>query len=674
MSASHIELLTNARNFSVNHLTFNTICSDIDAQGILEAHAARGAMYDSNERYPAPLCHPGTRQIILGRITIWYHGRQRGMKKSIMWVHAPAGYGKSATAQTVAEDLEKRFQELGFNPLGATFFFWRGSPERSNPTRFVITLAYQLAMSIPELSPHIEDAVKRHRTVLSKTMEAQLEKLIIEPFRSLDNLEEMPNRLVIIDGLDECINSDEEHRGERQYAEGQERVQVRVLGLIHKLQSHNFPLSFLILSRPEPWIKQHVETRPWKDITETEDLYLLEDHVKDVETFVRAELERIASAMNDDLGESEEQWPGESRVRRLLRQSDGHMLYASVVMKHIEDPFGNPKRLLGDILDRDYSSLVSHVVDPQSFSTLHKLYMQILRACPERVRPGMVEVLQEMLNVESRGLLYRMTPAKALDSLDRLSHRESGSAMRTLRGLHALLHLSNTPSDSFFVHRSIVEFLTTPELALEFTLKQEFSRKKMIFNGLDYISSVTPLKPGDQDLLAMGVEFGFGSWAKSDESMTETENRARLEKLLSIDLAFCIVGTLSASGSTVYAGEVRHQKPTMIQSILRTYKEFKRPGDWHGLTELAVKGRHHIELSISESCVQLLSQGAMVSGLGWFVGSYMDMVDWKDSRVVDALATMRSKHRASFDAIKRSLTTWADLSEDSWKVYNLLED
>jgi hypothetical protein len=52
----------------------------------------------------------------------------------------------------------------------------------------------------------------------------------------------------------------------------------------------------------------------------------------------------------------------------------------------------------------------------------------------------------------------------------------------------------------------------------------------------------------------------------------------------------------------------------------------------------------------------------------------MDMVDWKDSRVVDALATMRNKHRASFDVIKPSLATWADLSEDSWKVYALLED
>ncbi|KAJ2913771.1 hypothetical protein MD484_g6650, partial [Candolleomyces efflorescens] len=593
-----------------------------------------------------------------------------------MWVHAPAGYGKSATAQTVAEDLEKQFQELGFNPLGATFFFWRGSPERSNPTRFVVTLAYQLSMSIPELSSHIEDAVKRNRTVFSKSLEVQLQKLIIEPFSAVDDLDEMPNRLVIIDGLDECINCVGRGGGENQYVEDQERVQIRVLDLIYKLQSHNFPLSFLILSRPESWIKQHIQSKPWKTVTEIEDMYVLEDHLKDVEKFVRAELGRISSGMNAGDAE-EEEWPGESRVRRLLRQTDGHMLYASIVIKHIDDPFGNPKRLLEDILDRDYSSLGSNAVDSGSFSILHDLYMQILRVCPERARPSMVEILQEMLNVENRGLLFRMTPAKALYCLDRLLLREPGSGLRTLRCLHALLHLNDTPSDSFFIHRSIVDFLTTPELAQEFSLNlQDSSRKKMMFSGLEYMcsreaGSGISDSSNNGDILAMAVEFGLGSWSRYDASLTEAENEKRLEMLLSINLPLCIVRALSASDSTT---ESKHRKPTTVQSILRTFKEFKRPGDWRGLTDLAQHCQWKLEVSISESCVQLLSQGARAAGLGWFTGSYMDMVDWKDSRIVDALAITHSSHRASFDVIKPSLATWADLSEDSWKVYALLED
>jgi hypothetical protein len=64
------------------------------------------------------------------------------------------GYGKTTVAGTVKEKLD--VMDLDFdNPVGATFFFWRSSPERNSPARFIITLAYQLAGSIPERQPHV---------------------------------------------------------------------------------------------------------------------------------------------------------------------------------------------------------------------------------------------------------------------------------------------------------------------------------------------------------------------------------------------------------------------------------------------------------------------------------------------------------------------------------------
>ncbi|KAJ2936842.1 hypothetical protein H1R20_g249, partial [Candolleomyces eurysporus] len=157
-----------------------------------------------------------------------------------MWVHAPVGYGKTAIAGTISKILEETVG-LDFCPLGATFFFWRTSPERNSPTRFIITIAYQLAMSIPELKPYIESAVNRNPMILRKALEVQLVKLIVEPFKALSELEDIPNRLVIIDGLDECINSGHESPAEKKYAEDQEKVQVRVLDLIRTLQSHRLP-------------------------------------------------------------------------------------------------------------------------------------------------------------------------------------------------------------------------------------------------------------------------------------------------------------------------------------------------------------------------------------------------------------------------------------------------
>ncbi|KAJ2932403.1 hypothetical protein H1R20_g4726, partial [Candolleomyces eurysporus] len=261
-------------------------------------------MHDSEERYPPPLCHPGTCEAVIGRIEGWY-GFEIPPKKKIMWVYAPAGYGKTAVAGTVSKKLESRI-DLKFNPVGATFFFWRTSPERNSPARFIITLAYQLAMSIPELTPLIETAVKRNPMVLNKALEAQLTKLIVEPFKSLGELDDIPHRLIVIDGLDECINSDQESRVEKHYAEDQEHAQIRVLDLILTLRSHQLPLCFLIFSRPEPWIKQHIESGSFQAGTEMLDLYKVGDHMKDVETFVRNELARIAESLDPQPDDKDE--------------------------------------------------------------------------------------------------------------------------------------------------------------------------------------------------------------------------------------------------------------------------------------------------------------------------------------------------------------------------------
>ncbi|KAF9441828.1 hypothetical protein P691DRAFT_620977, partial [Macrolepiota fuliginosa MF-IS2] len=76
-----------------------------------------GAMVDSSARDPPPRCHPKTRQSVHERLFIWSCGGQE--KWNMMWLHGPAGVGKSAVAQTFAEDCQSR------NCLGRAFFFSR---------------------------------------------------------------------------------------------------------------------------------------------------------------------------------------------------------------------------------------------------------------------------------------------------------------------------------------------------------------------------------------------------------------------------------------------------------------------------------------------------------------------------------------------------------------------
>ncbi|RXW21988.1 hypothetical protein EST38_g3872 [Candolleomyces aberdarensis] len=525
-------------------------------------------MHDSEERYPPPKCHPGTRQTVRDRITGWYGFKTRP-EKGIMWVHGPAGYGKSAVAQTVSDDLEAQQQELGFNPVGATFFFWRTSPERNSPARFVITLAYQLAISIPGLLPHIEQATTRDPMILKKSLEVQLTRLIVEPFRALDNLDEMPNRLIIIDGLDECINSDQEFRLERKWAEDQERVQIRVLDLILTLHSQKLPLSFLVFSRSEMWIEQHMESKQFKPVTEVVDLFEVGDHLRDVEVYLKAELSRIAANLESHPGEDTSEWVGKDTLQTLLRKTGGHMLYASTVVRHIQDPYDDPRGRLQDILDADRDDTTpstSTLAHSSSFSALHELYRQIMRSCPEEHRRLMLEVLEDLMAF-SRAHSYA-TIRTALTVLDSLCGRAPGRGLKAIRNIRAVITSDCQGSpETFFVHSSFPEFLLDSRVALEFTIKFEPGERRLLLHCLRCMSSINLSTNVDEEHVQVALRNWPKHWQNS-EPKDEADSTQQLESLLrALDLKACIVQAIKVEGCS------KDQDPIFCSNLARVYRK-----------------------------------------------------------------------------------------------------
>src|SRR6188768_3003439 len=103
-----------------------------------------GATYNSLERQrlDAPKCHPNTRVAVINRLISWIN-REMDFNTLILWLYGAAGAGKSAIAHTLAERCEK------YGGLLATFFFWKTAAERNNVSRFVATIAYQVACAIP---------------------------------------------------------------------------------------------------------------------------------------------------------------------------------------------------------------------------------------------------------------------------------------------------------------------------------------------------------------------------------------------------------------------------------------------------------------------------------------------------------------------------------------------
>ncbi|KIL59881.1 hypothetical protein M378DRAFT_966347 [Amanita muscaria Koide BX008] len=156
----------------------------------------------------------------------------------IFWLNGSSGSGKSAIARTIADSNGK-------DKVVAAFFFCRSDPERNNGNRLFITLAWQLALSIPFLKSHIIQSLNRDPGLPWKSVETQFKELIAQPFQEIvidaASKERLPSLVVIIDGIDECSD---------------EKLQRRILGIIGDAASNvHVPLRFLISSRLEAHIK-----------------------------------------------------------------------------------------------------------------------------------------------------------------------------------------------------------------------------------------------------------------------------------------------------------------------------------------------------------------------------------------------------------------------------------
>jgi RecA/RadA recombinase len=81
------------------------------------------------------------------------------MRKLILWMYGPAGSGKTAIAQSIAEACQQQGR------LAASFFFGRTAHGRNDTTRFIATIAYQLSRFMPETCDCIMSAIEQNPAV-----------------------------------------------------------------------------------------------------------------------------------------------------------------------------------------------------------------------------------------------------------------------------------------------------------------------------------------------------------------------------------------------------------------------------------------------------------------------------------------------------------------------------
>ena len=378
----------------------------------LQNSISEHAFYDSLARFPPPRCYPETRVDVLQKITDWIDGQDPG--KHIFWLNGPAGGGKTAITQTTAELCNG-------TQLAASFFFQRNTSDRGVADRLFLTLAWQLAMSIPETRPYLESTLKAERSIHAKSIDVQFDLLFVQVFKKLfhDSPELRPKRsLIIIDALDECAT---------------DLSQRDILTLIGAQTSKNFPLRFLISSRPEPNIEETFAKSMMRSVTRVLVLDRTFAPNDDIQRYLTGELYRIFTERGipplptiTDI------------INRLVLISSGQFIYASTVIKFVDDRDHDPERRLSIILGTRRSTT-------PPYGQLDQLYLQIL---------------SQQQNIWLLKGVFVLILAFGQVDLHRtcllLWIREEDLKLK-LRRMHSLLHISDSGIKPY--HLSFVDFL-----------------------------------------------------------------------------------------------------------------------------------------------------------------------------------------------------------------------
>ncbi|KAJ3504046.1 hypothetical protein NMY22_g18052 [Coprinellus aureogranulatus] len=217
-----------AHHFSVNDLRIvNHSHTYVGSGQHFDLARALNPLHDASHKRnrkvapPDSSCLPGTREKVFSEVRSWINGSQTndnspshsslvgggGAVKCVCWMHGYVGCGKSAIAQSIAEEYAR------IHRLAASFFFFRNAGGRSTIDQFAATLAHQISINVPGAKALIELAIFEDPGLLQPTcsLENQLEHLVYRPLAVAlpkSGIRADAPFLIIIDGLDESSLED----------------------------------------------------------------------------------------------------------------------------------------------------------------------------------------------------------------------------------------------------------------------------------------------------------------------------------------------------------------------------------------------------------------------------------------------------------------------------------
>jgi hypothetical protein len=355
-----------------------------------------GAAFDSYADQHEDQCLPGTRTDLLSQISEWASSPQG---RCIFWLNGIAGTGKSTISRTMAKSFRLS------QSLGASFFFKRGEGDRRNARKLFPTIARQLAISIPEIAPVLQQTVRENPGIITKTMREQFEILLLQPLYSLGR-SKIPTQamVIVIDALDECEG------------DGDIRLILQLLPQLQNLAAVR--LRVLLTSRPDLPIRMgflKIADDDHKDFI-LHDIPL-EVIKHDISLFFDHRLTEIRKERF-----LPSNWPGDEDLQKLVALSVPLFIFAATICRIFEEPDWHPIDSLTEILtrqnnqsklDRTYLPVLDRLLERQHEKNKEKLvseFQQVVGAIVTLESPLSVPTLAKLLDLPERLIRLRLDP------------------------------------------------------------------------------------------------------------------------------------------------------------------------------------------------------------------------------------------------------------------------
>ncbi|KAJ8076257.1 hypothetical protein PM082_000676 [Marasmius tenuissimus] len=424
-----------------------------------DAISGVGASHKAEHQFARGACLEGTREAVLALLCEW--GLTEDQLLPICWLSGAAGVGKSSIALTIAQSYEEK------GVLVSSFFFFRSDPRRNNPSALVPMIAHGLTTTTPLMQNYIEQKISTDPTILDAALEVQFRELVVEPAlkwsrqRTIWGSSVGPH-IVILDGLDEC---------------GNEETQLRILAIIQSAceQNPQFPLRFVICSRPEAWLREAFVDERLRKLSKVIVLDESFEPNRDIREYYLHHFREIASSPKYNHIPFPSPWPSERDLEILVERACGQFVYAATVIRFIMLAYNHPITQLRIIIDK----APSRRPGTSPYQQLDVLYDFILSINPDREE--LLSVLATVLVLPER--------ARSPACIELVLGLTEGQVELTLRGMHSVLDIRGREGGIRVYHTSFTNYLADQTRSLDFHVDERKQKRSIARQWLQNLAT-----------------------------------------------------------------------------------------------------------------------------------------------------------------------------------------